>query len=146
MAPACLSTVYQIIWSTIDAINACKTIALPEDLDDAKKCAERAQEFQRRSSSICIRSPIGIIERFGNANNNRMLVAGLFGVLLGSTASLTQNQKASADGIIVHGNDQEAIHDVRLRVDGQRTSNRRGINRVDRMRLVNTDAIGPGSK
>ena len=38
MAPACLSTVYQIIWSTIDAINACKTIALPEDLDDAKKC------------------------------------------------------------------------------------------------------------
>ncbi len=58
MAPVALNTAYQIVWSTIAAINNCKALALPFDLDDASKCAERASFFQRRSSAPAIFSHV----------------------------------------------------------------------------------------
>ena len=50
MAPVALSSVYQIVWSTIAVINTCSSLAFNFD-SSLSACRERAATFQARSGS-----------------------------------------------------------------------------------------------
>jgi len=86
MAAVSLCSVYQIVWSTVAAINNCKAIDLPDDLDDPSVCATRAADFQRRSAvPDAFKGCVGAID-------------GLFIRIIGRSAKQVKNPRAFYSG------------------------------------------------